>query len=156
MDTKFKVSVKILITPIWHKDPPFIRVSCGKEVYNYSLYDQRWFNFDFESNNVQETISVELLNKQDSDTVVDQNLDKAVIIDTVDFFGIQDPKFVWAGLYRPIYPEPWASQQHDLKPLLTNHNYLGWNGKWTLTFDIPVFTWIHKIQGLGWIYSSKV
>jgi hypothetical protein len=37
--------------------------------------------------------------------------------------------------------------------LLKNHTYLSWNGKWTLTFDVPVFTWIHRVQNLGWIYD---
>ena len=153
MDTKFNVSLRVLITPKWHNEPPEIRVSCGKEIYNYVLYDQRWFDFNFDSNNLQENLTVEFLNKRNNDTIPDLNLDKAVIVDTIDFFGIQDPKFIWAGLYEPVYPEPWASQQTSLEPLLKNHNYLGWNGKWTLTFDIPVFTWIHKTQNLGWIYN---
>lgn len=153
MHTKFKVATRVLITPRWHNDPPQIRVSCGREIYNYVLYDQRWFDFEFDSENLQETIAVEFLNKRNEDTVLAQNLDKAVIIEAVEFFGIQDPRFVWAGTYTPDYPEPWASQQTSLEPVLKNQNYLGWNGKWTLTFDIPVFTWIHKTQNLGWIYT---
>jgi hypothetical protein len=153
MTTKFKIQTKILLKPVWHTDVPNIRVSAGNEVVNYNLYDPRWFEFEFNSNQPQETISVEFLNKKDTDTVLDKNLDKAVIVEAVDFFGIQDPKFVWAGIYVPHYPEPWASQQDSLMPELKNHNYLSWNGKWTLTFDVPVFTWIHKIQNLGWIYS---
>lgn len=153
MHTKFKVVARVSVTPRWHNNPPQIRVSCGREIYNYVLYDQRWFDFEFDSENSQETIAVEFLNKCNDDTIVEKNLDKAVIIDTVEFFGIQDPKFVWAGTYTPSYPEPWASQQTDLETVLKNQNYLGWNGKWTLTFDIPVFTWMHKTQNLGWIYN---
>lgn len=153
MNTKYSVKTRILITPKWHNDPPAIRVGCGKEIYNYTLYDPRWFDFTFATDNLQETLFVEFLNKKDSDTVIEHGLDKAVIVTAVEFFGIHDPKFVWAGVYEPTYPEPWASQQKDLEPLLKNHNYLGWNGKWALTFDIPVFTWIHKTQNLGWIYN---
>ncbi|CAB4138224.1 hypothetical protein UFOVP328_417 [uncultured Caudovirales phage] len=152
MATKYKVSAGILLEPRWHQDPPQICVTAGRERINYNLYDQRWFRFDFETDQAQEYITVEFLNKQNTDTVPEQGLDKAVIVRTVDFFGIQDPKFVWAGVYEPRYPEPWASQQTTLEPVLKNYNYLGWNGKWTLTFDVPVFTWIHQVQNLGWIY----
>lgn len=153
----YKVQVGILLKPVWYQDQPVIRVSAGREVYNYVLYDERWFDFEFNSPNKKETITVEFLNKVNSDYRPDLGLDKAVSIETLKFFGIQDPKFAWAGIYEPDYPEPWASEQASkgvvLKQQLTNYNYLGWNGKWTLTFDIPVFTWIHKLQNLGWIYN---
>jgi hypothetical protein len=153
MNTKYKVSVGILLRPRWHQDPPQIRVSAGCEQVNYNLYDQRWFDFDFDTDQKHESISVEFLNKQDSDTVPEHDLDKAVIVEAVKFFDITDPRFVWSGIYEPVYPEPWASEQTHLEPLLKNHTYLGWNGKWTLTFDVPVFTWIHQTQNLGWIYK---
>jgi hypothetical protein len=100
------------------------------------------------------TLTVELLNKTDVDTVPDKGLDKAVIIESVSFFDIADDRFVWAGEYCPEYPEPWYSEQTvQPAPLLKSHTYLSWNGKWTLTFDLPVFTWIHRVQNLGWIYD---
>ena len=30
-------------------------------------------------------------------------------------------------------------------------NYLGFNGKWTLTFDRPFYQWLHQISGQGWL-----
>jgi hypothetical protein len=157
MTTEYKVKVRILLKPRWHKDAPQIKVSGGHEIYNYVLYDERWFDFDFTTCQSTETISVEFLNKIDRDTVPKQDLDKAVMIQAVEFFGISDPKFSWAGVYEPKYPEPWASEQLNqgvvLKQHLSPHTYLSWNGKWTLTFDVPVFTWMHKLQNLGWIYS---
>lgn len=78
----------------------------------------------------------------------------AVIVDKIEFFGISDPKFVWAGVYTPDYPEPWYSQQ-SIKPAeqLLQHHYLGWNGCWRLDFDVPVFTWMHRVLNLGWLYQ---
>lgn len=35
----------------------------------------------------------------------------------------------------------------------TKPSYLGWNGMWKFQFEIPIFTWIHKLEGLGWIYA---
>ena len=101
-----------------------------------------------------QTLTVELLNKTNDDTRPDSGLDKAVIIESISFFNITDNRFIWLGEYRPEYPEPWYSEQTVRpEPLLKNHTYLSWNGKWTLTFDVPVFTWIHRVQNLGWIYG---
>ena len=30
-------------------------------------------------------------------------------------------------------------------------NYLGFNGKWTLTIDRPFYRWLHKHTGQGWL-----
>ncbi len=104
-------------------------------------------NFEFVANNTN-ALNIEMFDKKDNE---------AVIIEQVDFFGISDPRFAWAGVYEPKYPEPWATEQRNqgivLESHLSPHTYLSWNGKWTLTFEVPIFTWIHQIQNLGWIYS---
>lgn len=89
--------------------------------------------------------------------LIDQQAQEGVEIVDVCFFGIKDPRFAWTGVYEPVYPEPWASQQRAqgvaLKPQLSSHTYLSWPGPWRLTFDLPVFTWMHRVQDLGWIFS---
>jgi hypothetical protein len=35
----------------------------------------------------------------------------------------------------------------------TPTSYLGFNGKWTLTFDRPFYQWLHQAQGQGWLLS---
>jgi hypothetical protein len=153
---KYPVKLAVTLRPVWHQDLPRIRVGIGNNLTEIELRETATINFDFESDSPGE-LSVEFLNKQDTDTVPEQGLDKAVIVENVSFFGISDPKFVWAGVYTPNYPEPWATQQRSqgvaLKQHLTPHNYLSWNGKWRLTFTVPVFTWIHQTQDLGWIYG---
>ena len=37
---------------------------------------------------------------------------------------------------------------HDFK---NPTNYLGFNGKWTLTIDLPFYHWLHKHSGQGWL-----
>jgi hypothetical protein len=32
-------------------------------------------------------------------------------------------------------------------------NYLGFNGKWTLTIDRPFYQWLHQVQGHGWLLT---
>ena len=148
----YPVKLDIHLGSIWHSDPPVIVIGVDNNFEQTTLSTDQVFHYEFDANG-SSILTVELKNKTDADTIPDQGLDKAVIIKSISFFDITDPRFVWAGEYRPCYPEPWASQQSDLNSVLKNHNYLGWNGKWSLTFDVPVFTWIHKIQNLGWIYS---
>jgi hypothetical protein len=148
----YPVELEIHLRPVWHNEPPEILIGIDNEFEQTTLYTDKIFHYKFNASG-SATLCVELINKTDADTIPDQGLDKAIVIESISFYGIVDPQFVWVGEYRPIYPEPWASTQPDLKPVLTNHNYLGWNGQWTLTFDVPVFTWIHKVQNLGWIYD---
>jgi hypothetical protein len=152
MATHHPVKLAVTLRPIWHQDPPRVRIGIDSNLTEIDITETATINFEFASTQSCKLI-VELLNKQDSDTVPDLGLDKAVVIENIGFFGITDPRFVWAGEYRPCYPEPWASEQEHLEKVLKNHSYLGWNGQWSLTFDMPVFTWIHRIQDLGWIYN---
>lgn len=150
------ISLAVTLHPVWHQEPPLIEISCGGNIQTVSLNQSHTFKFDYRGVGLQ-TLLIKFLNKKDSDTILSLGLDKCVVIKQISFFGISDPKFIWIGEYKPCYPESWASQQresgHPLDEVLTNTNTLSWNGEWKLEFDSPVFTWIHKLQNLGWIYS---
>ena len=152
----YRTKIDIAIDPVWHQDLPEIIVKIGPEWrWTGRLEKATHFSHTWESGKGDAKVSVELLNKQDSDTV--GNKDKAVIIKGVRLNDIGTDKLLWQGRYRPRYPEPWATEQRksgqSLPEYLSAHTYLGWNGIWTLDFNIPVFTWIHRIEDLGWIYD---
>ena len=147
MATTYLVKLAVTLQAVHsHRALP-VRMGIDNNLTVITLADSTTVNFEFDAVDAC-CLTVELLDKQDQE---------AVIVQAVNFFGIEDPKFAWAGVYNPQYPEPWATQQHDqgvvLKQYLSPHTYLGWPGKWTLTFDVPVFTWIHRVQNLGWIYG---
>lgn len=150
MDTKYKVKLAITLSPRINITPPEVIVS----VPGYTTHETLWKTKRIEAEFVDKAgfLDVKFFNKKYEETTGDK--DMAVIIDQVEFFGISDPRFVWAGIYCPEYPEPWYSQQSSKpEPALTLHNYLGWNGVWRLEFDVPVFSWIHRTLDMGWIYS---
>ena len=97
-------------------------------------------------------IYINFLNKLDSESDLAQGKDMAVEIAKVTIEGMTLDRFRWAGLYYPRYPEPWAGGQTNLKPVVKSATYLGWNGRWELPFTTPIFTWIHQLEGLGWLY----
>jgi hypothetical protein len=74
--------------------------------------------------------------------------DMAVIIQSVQFQYLPDD-FKSYSWYRPNYPQPWA-QQNPGQPDKIHSNYLGWNGRWGLEFETPIYAWIHKTLNLGW------
>jgi hypothetical protein len=138
--------VAITLTPKLGAVVPDVIVS----VPGYSVHETLWKTkqIDLEFEDEIGWLEVVFVNKPASDA------DMAVIIDKIEFFGISDPKFVWAGIYTPDYPEPWYSQQIEKPPAkLLQQNYMGWNGRWRLDFSVPVFTWMHKTLNLGWIYQ---
>jgi hypothetical protein len=154
MANKFNVNVQLGLTPVYHDQLPEVIVRAGDQQVQVLLDQPRVFEFEYTASD-QSFVEVEFLNKTDSETVPAMGLDKAIKIDFVSFFGIRDLRFVWAGQYTPVYPEPWFSEQQP-RPNCTvkNTTYLGWNGVWRLDFDVPVFTWIHQTQAHGWLYNA--
>lgn len=66
---------------------------------------------------------------------------KFIAIDEIDIGGL-----VYEGVYKPTYPEPWATQQVDagnkLPETLKNVTQMGHNGTWTFTFKSPFYMWL--------------
>lgn len=137
--------VAVTLTPTVGKMPPDVFVSVPGHVVRETLWRTKRIELEFDS--PVGWLKITFMNKPDNDPVM------AVGIDSIEFFGISDPKFVLAGVYTPKYPEPWYSQQTEKPPVqLPQQNYMGWNGSWRLDFSVPVFTWMHETLNLGWIY----
>jgi hypothetical protein len=79
--------------------------------------------------------------------------DMMVVIDSVSVEGITTDRLKWSGTYTPNYPRPWADSQTNLLPTIAGATHLGWNGRWELPFSVPIFTWLHQAEHLGWIYN---
>jgi hypothetical protein len=146
MPTDFPVKLVVTLTPVLTKIPPWILISVPGQIRRVELWETQRIELEFTASSGW--LEVVFYNKPDTDNTM------AVVVDKIEFFGISDSKFVWTGVYTPVYPEPWYSQQVP-KPLaqLPRQNYLGWNGTWRLDFTVPVFSWIHQIQNLGWVYQ---
>lgn len=135
----------VTLTPRVGELAPEVKVSVPGYSVEELLYRTKRVEFEFDAD--QGWLEIDFVNKP----ALDQQM--AVIIDQVEFFGITDPRFAWAGVFYPRYPEPWFSEQNP-PPMscLPQQTYLGWNGRWRLEFSVPVFTWIHRTLNLGWLY----
>jgi len=90
------------------------------------------------------TLSIEHHGKTDSDPTT------ALIVEQIKFNEITSPRFVYQGVYTPNYPKHLLDSNAGST---LQQNYLSWNGTWTLDFTLPIYTWIHKVEDLGWIYD---
>jgi hypothetical protein len=139
MTTEYPVKMTVTLEPV---QSPHITITVDKIVYKQQLSTTTSFNFDFVAAN-QASLVLEHHSKSDQDP------DTAVIIQRIEFYGISDPRFIWAGTYYPVYP----SHYPDQKSSRPGQDYLGWNGTYVLEFRVPVFSWIHQIQDMGWLYQ---
>jgi hypothetical protein len=146
MATEYPVQMAVTLTPKIGITAPKVQISVPGHCATYVLQQTEKIQLEFVAENGW--LDIVFGNKSELDS------EMAVIVDRIEFFGISHPKFVWSGVYYPEYPEPWHSQQCPPPPaVLSGSNYLGWNGRWRLDFDVPVFGWMHRTQGLGWIYQ---
>lgn len=155
MDTNqtYQVNLLVLLKPIWFNAPPTIRIGIDNQIENIILDKDTWFEYNYTTASPIDKLQIELYGKTDADTDITNNKDTAVIIDQIKINGISSPKFAWAGVYTPTYPLHYINDNPTAASTLSPFTYMGWNGIWTLEFTIPVFTWIHNVEGLGWIYD---
>ena len=139
MAIEYPVKMSVTLEPVGY---PWVSVVANGWSRTTRLEDETEFSFEFTATE-SACLEVENFKKTDDDPTT------AVIIKKISFFGITDPKFVWAGTYYPDYPAHYP----DKIAQLPGQGYLGWNGVYRLDFSVPVFTWIHRIQSLGWMYQ---
>ena len=152
MDTKYKFQCIITLGPGRNTTVNRVRISLDQNTwYDKSVSDRIGLSITEFLSPGNHRLVVDFLDKPD------QDLDQSLKIHSLCINSVSDSRFIWAGIYRPRYPNSWYYQQIEkgiiLDDELTNIDYLGWPGTWTLDFTSPVFTWIHQIQSLGWIYD---
>lgn len=140
MGTKiYPIEIGILLTPVGN---PYCKITVDDQLYyDIQVTTQRWLTLQAQGVGPKK-LQIEHHSKDNNDPTT------ALIIEEIKLDSISSPKFVWEGLYRPSYPRHMTGDSE-----LKYHNYLGWNGIWTLNFTLPIYTWIHKVEGLGWIYD---
>ena len=80
-------------------------------------------------------INIELRNKHYTTEYETAVIIKQLSIDNIDII----PKYDYLAKY---------INDHDNNDPTS---YLGFNGKWTLTFDRPFYHWLHEHSGQGWL-----
>ena len=77
----------------------------------------------------------------------------AILIKHIRFQHIKKD-FHFLSKYSPEYPHEFITGQQKQgkewpESILSNH--LGWNGKYIINFQTPIYRWLHKNLNLGWL-----
>jgi hypothetical protein len=139
-------SISIKIKPHGITKPIIVYGIDGHKTNTITLTESTTIDFKIDPTVGEHTIFIDFVNKTNFTP------DLAIEICSVTIEGMTMDSFKWASKYYPKYPEPWASEQTDLPIVRDAMTYLGWNGRWELSFSTPIFHWIHKVENLGWLY----
>lgn len=140
----YNTTVEIELEPIGN---PELVITVGQSIEHTIISSTTTKIYKISTPAISIPIGIRLVNKLDTDPST------AIIIKSIKFNDITDPKFVLQGTYYPDYPETWASTQQNLKLEIPGQTYLGWNGVYKLIVTIPIFTWMHQVKDLGWIFE---
>jgi hypothetical protein len=129
-DTDSCMTVRLEVEPV---GKPMIRFGVNEHIIDYVLTESLSLEYEVKLLNPF-TVIIELYNK-------DYNNDEtAVIIRRLSIDNID------------IIPEYSHYARYDNDHGFTDPtNYLGFNGKWVLTFDRPFYQWLHQAQNQGWL-----
>ena len=81
------------------------------------------------------SVIIELMDKVYTTEYETAIIIRRLCIDNIEII----PKYDYLAVY---------NNDHDNN---TPTSYLGFNGKWTLTFDRPFYHWLHEHSGQGWL-----
>ena len=148
---KFKLE---LYATMWNK-PPVADIKINEKSYFKeeitSTKDKPTiveFEHEFEENKSSNLI-INRSGKDKNQTIVDNEKiikDQLLHIKSIEIDEIDVSSLVYEGVYKPEYPEPWATQQkqagNKLPETLKNVTQMGHNGTWTFTFTSPFYMWL--------------
>ena len=149
---KFKLE---LYSTMWDK-PPYAEILIDHDVQfkgaitgTENKPDVIEFEYEMESEQ-QYNLIINRSGKGRNQTIINEKGDilkdqllhiKSIHIDEIDIGAL-----VFDGVYTPIYPEPWATQQresgNDLRDSFKNVTSMGFDGEWRFSFTSPFYMWL--------------
>ena len=143
-----------LYATMWNK-PPIANIKINEKSYfNKEITSTEdkptivEFKHEFEEGKLYNLI-IDRSNKNKRETIIDDGKivkDQLLHIKSIEIDEIDIGSLIYEGVYKPEYPEPWASEQtqtgNKLPTTLKNVTKMGHNGPWTLTFTSPFYMWL--------------
>lgn len=127
-DTKLHIQLSLEVV-----GNPECRVGIDDDIIDYRLSQAIILDYYRDLTDIF-SINIELINKEYT-----EEYETAIILGlSVDGINIV-PEYTHLAHY---------DNDHGFKDPT---NYLGFNGKWTLTFDRPFYQWLHQAQNQGWL-----
>ena len=148
---KFKLE---LYATMWNK-PPIADISIDsksyfKEEITGTKDKPTIIEFEHElEENKSYNLTINRSGKDKRQTIVENEKiikDQLLHIKYIEIDDIDIGSLVYEGVYKPEYPEQWATQQakagNKLPETFKNVTKMGHNGTWTFTFSSPFYMWL--------------
>lgn len=140
------VKLTLLFTVDYQSSPPMLEIKNNDQLLleKTEITGSQEFKFDlFLPNDCCRQGCVEIIRSNFNGT--DHQM---VTLDKMYLDDINLSKICYQARYYPIYPEPWISEQRDIgvewPEYLTGVSSWGWNGRWQLNYETPIYTWLLK------------
>lgn len=128
------IPISICLEPVGQ---PWVDILINDTVIDYHTLNDSVIYTEFVDLLTPITVSIVLSNKtytQEYETAV---IIRRLSVDNIDLIPNYD------------YLADYQNDHNYTNPT----NYLGFNGKWSLTIDRPFYHWLHQVQAQGWLLT---
>jgi len=140
------VKLTVAFSVDYESIPPMLEIKNNGHTLlsNTEIASNQEFTFDLAlPNDHCESGSLEIIRSN-----FDGSSHQTLTLDQIHLDGINLAKICYQSRYYPVYPEPWISQQQAMgqqwPEYLTGVTSWGWNGRWVLDYETPIYTWLLK------------
>lgn len=134
---------------------PNVSITLNKKVLYDGSVNELLLNFDIVPDTKRQLLLIEMYNKIDDDTVVENGTivkDKFVTVQSITVDGVQLDHFKYFR-YRPKYSQGFLEIVKDAPKLVTTDT-LNFNGKFAVYFESPVLQYLAKRQFMNGVYYT--
>lgn len=145
-----EVSFNIFLSSLWWKVPPNVKISLNNELIEITEVselkeksEKKVISFTKQLSPGEHTITIELFNKQNNETVLDPNDPTKIVKDQL--LNIEDIEIDEISLgylthsKSKFYPN---KQRHpNLPEEITELTCIGYNGTYEIKFQVPTYIW---------------
>ena len=140
------IEFKLIIKAVWWDKKPKVKVYLDQELIDDLTLDQELneINFTKVLSDGDHSIQIEYYDKDNKQTVINElgEIVKDQLIDIKDIIidGVQLGFLVWSKSY--FEPNKNTKGYEDLESKMTNFATIGYNGTYTLPFQVPTYIWL--------------
>lgn len=120
-----------------------ISLSCKEHDVEVNLYHNQTLIQKLTANQGSVRINIDATNISNTLTIAHKSKYN-VVVDSISMFEMGHSKLKYLGIYTSKDNRSWSS--HIIEP----------DGTWKLTYQYPVFSWLHKTLNLGWLINPDV
>lgn len=151
-DIKFEIAFKTS----WWLDPPAVSILVDEnEKFNGEIKKDTIIKFSHTLRFTNHKLVIHRTGKTDAQVRINElgeHEGQDLIIDWIKIDGTNIRDLIWTkSVYKPDYPEPWASQErakgNNLEECVLGETFLGHNGTWEFEFTSPFYRFIMNWMG---------